>query len=53
VLTGKELGIPDFEKGKIELSDFSDKAFTLTPTKLSQRYKEVPLEELLEMLMSL
>ncbi|MEL5892208.1 DUF4292 domain-containing protein [Bacteroides sp. GD17] len=53
VLTGKELGIPALEKGKIELSDFSDKAFTITPTKLSQRYKEVPLEELLEMLMSL
>ena len=53
VLTGKELGIPALERGKIELSDFSDKAFTITPTKLSQRYKEVPLEELLEMLISL
>ena len=52
-LTGKELGIPSLEKGKIELSDFSDKEFTLTPTLLSQRYMEVSLQELLEMLMDL
>lgn len=53
VLTGKELGIPSLEKGKIELSNFSNKNLTITPTQLSQKYKEVPLEELLEMLMSL
>ena len=53
VLTGKELGIPSLEKGKIELSNFSDKPFVLTPTQLSQKYKEVELEELLEMLMDL
>ena len=53
VLTGKELGIPSLEKGKIELSNFSDKPFALTPTQLSQKYKEVELEELLEMLMDL
>lgn len=53
VLTGKELGIPSLEKGKIELSNFSDKPFTLLPTRLSQKYKEVELEELLEMLMDL
>lgn len=53
VLTAKELGIPSLEKGKIELSNFSDKPFDLTPTQLSSRYKEVPLEELLEMLMDL
>ena len=52
-LTGKELGIPSLEKGKIELSNFSDKPFALTPTQLSQKYKEVELEELLEMLMDL
>lgn len=52
-LTGKELGIPSLEKGKIELSDFSDKEFTLSPTLLSQRYMEVSLQELLEMLMDL
>lgn len=53
VLTGKELGIPSLEKGKIELSNFSDKPFALPPTQLSQRYKEVELEEILEMLMDL
>lgn len=53
VLTGKELGIPSLEKGKIELSNFSDKPFALAPTQLSQKYKEVELEELLEMLMDL
>lgn len=53
VLTGKELGIPSLEKGKIELSGFSDKPFTLVPTRLSSKYKEVELEELLEMLMGL
>lgn len=30
VLTGKELGIPSLEKGKIELSNFLDKPFALT-----------------------
>ena len=49
----KELGIPSLEKGKIELSNFSDKPFVLAPTQLSQKYKEVELEELLEMLMDL
>ena len=53
VLTGKELGIPSLEKGKIELSNFSDKPFALTPTQLAQKYKEVELEELLAMLMDL
>ena len=38
------LGIPSLEKGKIELSNFSDKPFALTPTQLSQKYKEVELE---------
>ncbi len=53
VLTAKELGIPSLEKGKIELSNFSEKPFTLTPTQLSPKYKEVALEELLGMLLSL
>lgn len=53
VLTGKELGIPSLEKGRIELSNFSNKELSVTPTHLSQKYKEVPLEELLEMLLDL
>ncbi len=53
ILTGADLGIADLEKGKIELSEFSTEPFTLTPTKLSSRYKKVELNELLSMLLSL
>lgn len=52
-LTGKELGIPSFEKGKIELSDFSNKELALTPTRVSSRYTKVEWTELLEMLAKL
>lgn len=52
-LTGKELGIPSLEKGQVEFYNFSDKAFSLSPTRLSDKYRKVELEELLEMLMSL
>lgn len=52
-LTGKELGIPSLAKGKLVFSDFSDKGFTMSPTQLSQKYREVAWEELLEMLMNL
>ena len=53
VLTGEKLGIPSMEKGQLTLSGFSDKEFALTPTRLSSKYKQVELHELLEMLMSL
>ena len=49
-LTAQELGLPSLKRGKIELSDFSDKPFTMTPTQLSKKYEEVSPEELLEML---
>lgn len=52
-LTGKELGIPSLAKGKLVFSDFSNKGFTMSPTQLSQKYREVAWEELLEMLMNL
>ncbi|AVM52762.1 uncharacterized protein DUF4292 [Bacteroides zoogleoformans] len=52
-LTGRELGIPSLAKGKLVFSDFSNKGFTLSPTQLSQKYRKVELEELLEMLMNL
>lgn len=52
-LTGKDLGIPSLEKGKIVLSDFSDKELSLKPTQLSSRYVKVEWTELLEMLMKL
>lgn len=53
VLTGKDLSIPSMEKGRVELSNFSDKEFMISPTQLSDKYKRVELEELLEMLMNL
>ena len=53
ILTGEKLGIPSMEKGRLTLSGFSDEAFTLTPTQLSAKYKEVELHELLELMMSL
>lgn len=49
-LTGAELGIPSLDKARIELSNFSDKAFSLTPTQLSAKYQKVELEELVGML---
>lgn len=52
-LTGKELGIPSLEKGKIVLSDFSSKELSLTPTQVSSRYAKVEWTELLEMLAKL
>lgn len=52
-LTGPELGIPSLEKAKIELYDFTTSPFQLSPTTVGSRYRQVPLEELLEMLMSL
>lgn len=53
ILTGKELGIPSLEKGKIELSNFSTNSFSLTPTQISSKYTKVELSKILEMLMSL
>jgi len=52
-LTGRELGIPSLAEGKLVFSDFSNKGFTMSPTQLSQKYREVELEELLEMLLNL
>ena len=52
-LTGKELGIPSLEKGKIVLTDFSDKEISLTPTQVSSRYTKVEWTELLEILAKL
>lgn len=52
-LTGKELGIPSLEKAKVKLYDFSSKQLAMTPTQLSSRYTQMPLEDLLKMLMNL
>ncbi len=52
-LTGKELGLPSLEKAKIKLYDFSDQEFNMTPTEISSKYTQVPLEVILKMLVQL
>lgn len=52
-LTGKELGFPSLEKAKIQLYEFSDKEFSMTPTELTAKYRQVPLEVLVKMLVAL
>lgn len=53
VVTAEELGLKGIEQGKLELSDFSTRPFTLEPTRLSDRYEEVSWHELLHLLMNL
>lgn len=53
VLEGKDLGLTKLERGRLELSDFSNAPFNLSPTKLSTRYRRVELEEILELLIDL
>lgn len=52
-LTGRELGIPSIEKAKVKLYDFSTSEFTLNPTEVSSKYTQVPLEDVVKMLLSL
>lgn len=52
-LSGRELGIPSLEKAKLRLYDFSSKEFSMTPTVVSDRYTQVPLSELINMLTKL
>ena len=52
-LTGKELGIPSLEKAKVQFYEFSTKEFTMTPTELNSRYTQIPMEELMKMLIAL
>ena len=47
-LSGKDLGIPKLEKAKVQLYDFS-----ITPTEVTSRYRQVSLEELMKMLVAL
>lgn len=49
-LSGRELGIPSLERAKIRLYDFSSKEFMIMPSEVSDRYTQVPLTELLNML---
>ena len=52
-LSGKDLGIPKLEKAKVQLYDFSTKEFSITPTEVTSRYRQVSLEELMKMLVAL
>lgn len=52
-LSGKELGIPSMEKAKVKLYDFSSKEFIMTPTEISSKYMQVPLEDFIKMLLAL
>lgn len=52
-LSGKDLGIPALEKAKVQLYEFSTREFSMTPTELTAKYKQVPLEDLVKMLTAL
>jgi hypothetical protein len=52
-LTGKDIGIPSLEKAKVQLYEFSTQEFAMTPTELTSKYRQVPLEELVKMLVAL
>ena len=52
-LSGKDLGIPKLEKAKVQLYEFSTKEVSITPSELTSRYRQVSLEELMKMLMTL
>ena len=51
-LSGKDIGIPSLEKAKVQLYEFSTKEFSMTPTELTSKYRQVPLEELVKMLVA-
>ena len=52
-ITAADFGFSGLEHVKFELSGFSDKTLNITPTQLSDRYKAVNLEELMQLLISL
>ena len=51
-LTGKDIGIPSLEKAKVQLYEFSTQEFSMTPTELTSKYNQIPLEELVKMLVA-
>jgi len=53
ILTGEELGIRQLAKARIELYDFSDEPFNIEPTILGNRYRQVTIDEMLQLLMNL
>ncbi|MBQ8673247.1 MAG: DUF4292 domain-containing protein [Bacteroides sp.] len=53
IITGSDIGLPNLQKGQIELSGFSEDTQPPSPTQLSDKYKEVEPAAMLEMLLSL
>ena len=51
-LSGKDIGIPSLEKAKVQLYEFSTQEFSITPTELTSKYNQIPLEELVKMLVA-
>lgn len=49
-LSGADLGIAKLGKARVELYDFSNKPFILRPMELTDRYREVTMDELLQLL---
>lgn len=52
-LSGGDLGLTKLKKAKVELYDFSTDPVSISPIELSSRYKQVTLEEMLQLLTSL
>ncbi len=52
-ITGEDLGLTKLKKAKVELYDFSTDPVSVSPIELSSRYKQVTLEEMLQLLTSL
>lgn len=52
-LSGADLGLTKLKKAKVELYDFSTEPVDVSPIELSSRYKQVTLEEMMQLLTSL
>ncbi len=52
-ITGEDLGLTKLKKAKVEFYDFSTDPVSISPLELSSRYKQVTLEEMLQLLTSL
>lgn len=52
-ITGEDLGLAKLKKAKVEFYDFSTDPISISPIELSSRYKQVTLEEMLQLLTSL
>ncbi len=50
LIKGTDLGLTPFGDAEIRFFDFSTKPVDLEPSKLSDRYKQIPIEQLMKML---